>query len=228
MKAHMIEILPSILSADFARLGEQIAALESAGCTMLHVDVMDGHFVPNLTLGPPVVESLRKITRLTFDVHLMITDPDRYAPIFIQAGANQVLVHQETCPHLDRTLHMIQSEGARAGVVINPATPVAMLDDVLDIVDYVLVMSVNPGFGGQRFIPHAVEKVRQLTQRKRERGLQFPIEIDGGVTLENVADVIRAGVEWVVAGSSIFHSVNPVTAFEELRERAHGAHAIRV
>ena len=224
----MVEILPSLLAADFAHLGEEIAKVERAGASMLHVDVMDGHFVPNFAIGIPTLEAIRKVTRLKLDVHLMISDPDRYAPIFIQAGANQVLVHQEACPHLDRTLHMIQSEGARAGVVINPATPVAMLDDVLDVLDYVLVMSVNPGFGGQRFIPHALEKVRQLTQRKRERGLQFPIEIDGGVTLENVADVIRAGVEWVVAGSSIFHSVNPVTAFEEMRARAHGAHAVRV
>src|ERR1700689_629335 len=174
----MVEILPSILAADFARLGEQVTQLEAVGCRMLHVDVMDGHFVPNFTLGPPVVASLRKVTRMTLDVHLMIEDPDKYAPIFIEAGANQILVHQEVCPHLDRTLHMIREEGALAGVVINPSTPVAMLDEVLDIVDYVLVMSVNPGFGGQKFIPHALEKVRQLTQRKRERGLQFPIEID--------------------------------------------------
>src|ERR1700682_2197623 len=196
----MTEILPSILSADFAHLGEQVAALEQVGCRMLHVDVMDGHFVPNLTVGPPVVASLRKTTRLKLDVHLMITDPDRYAPAFIQAGADQVLVHQETCPHLDRTLRMIQSEGARAGVVINPATPVAMLDDVLDVADYVLVMSVNPGFGGRRFIPSALDKVRELTGMKRERGLQFPIEIDGGVTKDNVDEVVNAGVEWVVAG----------------------------
>src|SRR5580698_5510208 len=148
----MVEILPSILAADFARLGEQVAQLEAAGCRMLHVDVMDGHFVPNLTLGPPIVASLRKVTTMTLDAHLMIEDPDKYAPIFIKAGANQILVHQEVCPHLDRTLHMIQEEGARAGVVINPSTPVATLDEVLDIVDYVLVMSVNPGFGGQEFI----------------------------------------------------------------------------
>src|SRR5580658_4161225 len=140
----MVEILPSILSADFARLGEQVEALEAAGCRMLHVDVMDGHFVPNLTIGPPVVESIRKITRMTLDVHLMITDPDKYAPIFIQAGGDQILVHQEACRHLDRTLRMIKSEGAQAGVVINPATPVAMLDDVLELADYVLIMSVNP------------------------------------------------------------------------------------
>lgn len=224
----MVEILPSILSADFARLGEQVESLEAAGCRMLHVDVMDGHFVPNLTIGPPVVESLRKITRMTLDVHLMITDPDKYAPIFIQAGANQVLVHQETCPHLDRTLRMIQSEGAKAGVVINPATPVAALDEVLDVADYVLVMSVNPGFGGQRFIPNAVQKIRRLAARRRERGLQFPIEIDGGVTRENVAEVVSAGVEWVVAGSSIFHTVNPALAFEEMRQAARSGTAVRV
>src|SRR5579883_260697 len=224
----MPEILPSILSADFARLGDQIEALEAAGCRMVHLDVMDGHFVPNLTIGPPVIESLRKITKMTFDVHLMITDPDRYAPIFIQAGANNVLVHQETCPHLDRTLRMIQSEGARAGVVINPATPVAVLEDVLDVVDSVLVMSVNPGFGGQRFIKNSLNKVRRLAMRKREFGLQFPIEIDGGITLENVADVVRAGVEWIVAGSSIFHTVNPPAAFKEMRRLAHDAAAIRV
>lgn len=224
----MPEILPSILSANFARLGEQVAALEAAGCRMVHLDVMDGHFVPNLTIGPPVIESLRKITRMTFDVHLMITDPDRYAPVFIQAGADHVLVHQEVCPHLDRTLRMIQSEGARAGVVINPSTPVAMLEDVLEIVDSVLVMSVNPGFGGQRFIPNSLNKVRRLTMRKRELGLQFPIEIDGGITTENVADVVRAGVEWVVTGSSVFHTVNPPAAFKEMKRLAHDAVAIRV
>jgi|SRR5579862_5719533 len=224
----MVEILPSILAADFARLGEQIGALEAAGCRTIHLDVMDGHFVPNLTMGPPVIESLRKITKMTFDVHLMITDPDRYAPVFIQAGANQVLVHQEVCPHLDRTLRMIQSEGARAGVVINPATPVAMLDEVLDVADYVLIMSVNPGFGGQRFIPNALEKVRQLTLKKRERGLQLPIEIDGGVGKENVVDVVHAGVEWIVAGSSIFHTVNPAAAFEEMRQLARNGAAVRV
>src|SRR5258708_9787453 len=146
VSAFMPEILPSILSADFARLGEQVAALEQAGCRMLHVDVMDGHFVPNLTIGPPVVASLRKATRLTLDVHLMITDPDRYAPLFIEAGADQVSVHREVCPHLDRTIRAIQGLGARAGVVVNPATPLSELDEVLEIVDYVLIMSVNPGF----------------------------------------------------------------------------------
>src|SRR5579872_3121693 len=224
----MVEILPSILAADFARLGEEIAPLEAAGCSMLHVDVMDGHFVPNFTLGPPVVASLRKVTKMTLDVHLMIADPDRYAPIFIEAGADQILVHQEACVHLDRTLRMIQSEGARAGVVINPATPVAMLDEVLDVADYVLIMSVNPGFGGQRFIPNALDKIRRLTRTKRERQLQFPIEIDGGVTKENVSDIVRAGAEWIVAGSSIFHTVNPAAAFEEMREKARMAGSVQV
>lgn len=224
----MVEILPSILSADFARLGEQVAGLEAAGCRMLHLDVMDGHFVPNLTIGPPVVKSLRKTSKSIFDVHLMIDDPDKYAPAFIEAGANQVLVHQEACKHLDRTLRMIRSEGAKAGVVINPATPVAALDEVLDVADYVLVMSVNPGFGGQEFIPNALHKVRQLARRKMERGLHFPIEIDGGITHENVGDAIRAGVEWVVAGSSIFHTVNPVNAFEEMKQIAQEAVLVRV
>jgi ribulose-phosphate 3-epimerase len=219
----MVEILPSILSADFAHLGEQISALEAAGCRMLHVDVMDGHFVPNITIGPPVVQSLRQATRAILDVHLMIENPDKYAPVFIQAGADQVSVHQEACRHLDRTLRMIRSEGAKAGVVINPATPVATLDDVLEVADYVLVMSVNPGFGGQQFIPHALAKVRELAARRKERGLQFPIEIDGGVTKENLGKIIDAGVEWVVAGSSVFHTVNPPAAFEEMRRIAGSA-----
>src|SRR5580698_8770117 len=178
----MPEILPSILAADFTRLGEQIAQVEQGGATMLHLDVMDGHFVPNLTIGPPVVASIRKATRLTLDVHLMISDPDKYAPIFIEAGADQVLVHQEACKHLDGTLREIQKAGARAGVVINPATPISTLDEVLGLLDYVLVMSVNPGFGGQRFIPYALDKIRRLTWKKKDLGLQFPIEIDGGVT----------------------------------------------
>jgi ribulose-phosphate 3-epimerase len=224
----MIEILPSILAADFTRLGEQVAQVESAGARMLHVDVMDGHFVPNLTLGPPVVESLRKATRLVLDVHLMIEDPDHFAPIFIQAGANQVLVHQEACRNLDRTLHMIREHGAKAGVVINPATPAGLLDEVLEIVDSVLVMSVNPGFGGQRFIPNSLNKVRQLAQRRRERRLQFAIEIDGGITLDNVADAIHAGVDWVVAGTSIFHTVNPGAAFERMRQAALDASRVAV
>jgi ribulose-phosphate 3-epimerase len=224
----MVEILPSILAADFARLAEQIQPLEAAGCRMIHVDVMDGHFVPNFTLGPPVVAALRKVTRMTLDVHLMITDPDKYAPVFIQAGADQITVHQEVCAHLDRTLHMIREEGARAGVVINPATPVRVLEEVLDVVDHVLIMSVNPGFGGQQFIPKSLRKVRELAAMRRERGLHFPIEIDGGVTMDNVASLVGAGVEWVVAGSSIFHTVNPAAAFEQMRQIAREASAVEV
>ena len=222
----MIEILPSILAADFAHLGDNVAPLEQAGARMLHVDVMDGHFVPNLTIGPPVVASLRKATNLALDVHLMIEDPDLFAPIFIEAGADHVLVHQEACRNLDRTLHLIRDHGAKPGVVINPATPVSTLDEVLDLVDSVLVMSVNPGFGGQLFIPNSLKKVRELTALRKERGLHFAIEIDGGITLKNVSDAVAAGVDWVVAGTSIFHTVNPRTAFEEMRQLARDASTV--
>lgn len=224
----MVQILPSILAADFARLGEQIKTVEAAGVEMLHVDVMDGHFVPNLTLGPPVTECIRRVTSLKLDHHLMIEDPDFFAPIFIKAGATSVSVQQEACRNLHRTLQMIRQEGALAGVVINPATPVAQLDDVLEVVDYVLVMSVNPGFGGQEFIPHSMEKVRQLERRRRERGLHFAIEIDGGISTENVADVVRAGVDWVVTGTSIFHAADPAAAVREMQQLAHEAALIRV
>ncbi|MEO8127188.1 MAG: ribulose-phosphate 3-epimerase [Bryobacteraceae bacterium] len=224
----MAEIIPSILSADFARLGDDIARVESAGIRMLHVDVMDGHFVPNLTLGPPVLKSIRKITRLTLDVHLMIEDPDKFAPIFIEAGADQISVHQEACRHLDRTIRMIQSEGARAGVVLNPATPIHVLDDVLDIVDYVLIMSVNPGFEAQKFIPNALNKIRALAMRRKALGLQFPIEIDGGISLDNLDRVIRAGCDWVVAGSSVFHSEDPATTVTRMQQIAKSAESVHV
>ncbi|MGA2185288.1 MAG: ribulose-phosphate 3-epimerase [Bryobacteraceae bacterium] len=222
----MVEILPSILAADFTRLGEQIAAAERGGAGRFHLDVMDGHFVPNLTIGPPVVASIRKFTRAKLDVHLMLTDPNRFAPLFIEAGADSVSVHQEVCPHLDRTLRMIQGEGALAGVVINPSTLVSTLEDVLYLADYVLVMSVNPGFGGQKFIEHSLTKVRALDARKRELGLRFPIEIDGGITLENVADAVRAGCEWIVTGSSIFHTGDLERATSEMRKAAEGARAL--
>lgn len=224
----MIHILPSILSADFARLGDEIAAVERGGATMLHVDVMDGHFVPNLTLGPPVVESIRKATKSVLDVHLMITDPDKYAPIFVEAGADQVSVHYEAATHLDRTVRNIRSLGARAGVVLNPATPVSVLEDILDVADYVLIMSVNPGFGGQQFIPNALKKIRRLDQMRRERGLPFRIEIDGGVRLDNVEAIVRAGCDWLVAGSSIFHSDDSASAVRDLQHAANNALAIRV
>ncbi len=224
----MIHILPSILSADFARLGEEIAAVERGGAGMLHVDVMDGHFVPNLTLGPPVVESIRKVTKSILDVHLMITDPDKYAPIFVEAGADQVSVHYEAATHLDRTIRNIQSLGAKAGVVLNPATPVSLLEDILDVVDYVLVMSVNPGFGGQKFIPNALNKIQRLDRMRRERGLPFRIEIDGGVGLGNVEAIVRAGCDWLVAGSSVFHSADSTATVRELQHLANNALAIRV
>jgi ribulose-phosphate 3-epimerase len=219
----MPEILPSILSADFARLAEQTAPLEAAGCKMLHVDVMDGHFVPNITLGPPVVASLRKASKAQLDVHLMIANPDAYIPEFIKAGADLISVHQEACVHLDRTLRFIRSEGARPGVVINPGTPVSTLEDVLGLVDFVLVMSVNPGFGGQKFIPHSLNKVRQLVQRRKELGLQFIIELDGGVTKDNVEAVVKAGAEWMVAGSAVFNTVNPTDTWAELTRMANAA-----
>jgi ribulose-phosphate 3-epimerase len=224
----MAEILPSILSADFARLADEIAKVEGAGVRMLHVDVMDGHFVPNITIGPPVIRSIRKATKLMLDCHLMITDPDSYIGPLIEAGADQLSVHQEVCRHLDRTLRSIQSEGGRAGVVINPATPVSTLDDVLEIVDYVLVMSVNPGFGAQQFIPNALRKVRDLAMRRRELGLQFAIEIDGGVSLDNLGDVVRAGCDWIVAGSSIFGSADPATTVNRMQQAARDATAVHV
>ncbi len=224
----MVQILPSLLAADFACLGDEIRLVESAGVEMLHVDIMDGHFVPNLTMGPPVTESVRKVTRLKLDHHLMIEDPDTYAPIFIKAGATSVSVHYEVCRHLNRTLHLIKEEGALAGVVINPATTTALLEDVLGIVDFVLVMSVNPGFGGQQFIQHSLEKVRQLHRYRQERDLHFAIEIDGGVSAHNIADVVRAGVDWVVAGTSVFGTPNPIAAVQELQQIAAEAELVRV
>ena len=224
----MAEIIPSILSADFARLADEIARVEHTGIRMLHIDVMDGHFVPNLTLGPPVLKSIRRITKLTLDLHLMIEDPDKFAPIFIEAGADQISVHQEACTHLDRTIRMIQSEGARAGVVLNPATPIHTLDDVIEIVDYVLIMSVNPGFEAQKFIPNALNKIRALDARRKELGLQLPIEIDGGINLDNLGGVIRAGCDWVVAGSSVFHSDDPATTLTRMQQIAKSAESAHV
>jgi len=219
----MVELLPSILSADFAHLADQVAAAERGGGTVIHVDVMDGHFVPNLTLGPPVVESIRKVTKCVLDLHLMITDPDKYAPIFVEAGADQVSVHYEAATHLDRIIRNIQSMGAKAGVVLNPATPVSVLEDILYVADYVLIMSVNPGFGGQKFIPNALRKIRRLDQIRRERGLSFRIEIDGGVNRENVESIVRAGCDWLVAGSAVFHSADPAATVKEMQQMA--AHA---
>jgi len=222
----MIEIIPSILSADFAHLADEIARVERGGATMLHLDVMDGHFVDNLTIGPPVVESVRKTTKSHLDVHLMIENPGRYAADFVHAGANSVLVHYEACRHLDGVLELIKKEGAMAGVVLNPATPVSVLEDVLEVADYVLLMSVNPGFGGQRLIPYVLDKVRKLAGMRRAKKLQLPIEIDGGVHLDNLADVVRAGCDWVVTGSAIFHSADPENTVREMQKIAANANAV--
>lgn len=224
----MIEIIPSILSADFARLAEEIARVERGGATILHLDVMDGHFVPNLTIGPPVVESVRKITRLHLDVHLMIETPERYVAAFVEAGANSVSVHYEACRHLDGVLGLIRNAGALAGVVLNPATPVSVLEDVLEVADYVLLMSVNPGFGGQKLIPYVLEKARALDRMRRKKKLALPIEIDGGVHRENLAEVVRAGCDWIVTGSAIFHSPDPEAAVREMREIASYATTVKV
>jgi ribulose-phosphate 3-epimerase len=215
-----IEIAPSILAANFARLGDEIHMVEQAGAEVIHVDVMDGHFVPNISIGIPVVESLRKATRLPLDVHLMIERPEEYIERFVRAGATRVLVHEEATVHLDRALAMIREHGAEAGAVINPATPVAMLGEVLDKVDTVLVMSVNPGFGGQKFIRGALEKIRQLNQWRTRYNASFRIEVDGGVDLGNIAELAQAGTNTFVAGSSIFHASDPAGATRQLRKLA--------
>lgn len=200
----MIELAPSILSADFARLGEQVNQAIEAGATLLHLDVMDGHFVPNLTIGPPVVASVRKVADVPLDCHLMIENPDEFVPAFIDAGADWISVHQEACVHLHRTLELIRSKGAKPGVVINPATPVHTLGEVLGMVDYVLVMSVNPGFGGQKFIPRSLDKIRKLVTMRNANGHHFRIEVDGGVGPDTIGDVVRAGAELLVAGNAVF------------------------
>lgn len=215
-----IEIAPSILASNFSKLGEEIRAVEQGGADVIHVDVMDGRFVPNISIGIPVVESLHKATRLPLDVHLMIDRPERYVEEFVRAGGSRVLVHQEATPHLDRALAMIREAGAEAGAVINPATPVAMLTEVLDKIDTVLVMSVNPGFGGQKFIPSAIEKIRTLNQWRARYNAAFRIEVDGGVELENIAELAQAGANTFVAGTSIFHTPDPAVAARQLRKIA--------
>ncbi len=200
----MIELAPSILSADFAHLAEQVEQAAAGGGSVIHVDIMDGHFVPNLTIGPPVVKSLRRATQLPLDCHLMIENPDQFIAEFAEAGADWISVHQEACRHLNRTLQLIKSHDCLAGVVINPATPVEALSEVLDVVDYVLVMSVNPGFGGQKFIPASLHKLRRLAEMRAQRGYKFRLEVDGGIGLDTVAEVVRAGAEILVAGNAVF------------------------
>ena len=216
----MIELAPSILSADFAHLADQVRDATAGGGTVIHVDIMDGHFVPNLTVGPPLVRSLRKVTELPLDCHLMIENPDQFIPEFCEAGANWISVHQEACVHLNRTLHLIKSHGCLAGVVINPATPVDTLSEVLDLADYILVMSVNPGFGGQKFIPGSVHKLRQLADLRAQRGLGYRIEVDGGIDLTTVAEVVRAGAEILVAGNAVFGKGDPKVNAEKLLRTA--------
>ena len=224
----MIELAPSILSADFARLAEQVQPAIKGGATVLHVDVMDGHFVPNLTLGPAIVAALRKEVEVPLDCHLMVENPDEFIPAFIAAGANWISVHQESCVHLHRTLENIKSHGAQAGVVVNPATQVATLEAVLYMVDYVLIMSVDPGFGGQKFIPYSLEKIRQLAIMRAAHGHDFRIEVDGGVALDTIADVVRAGAEVLVAGNAVFGHGDIRQNVERLLQTARQATVQRV
>ena len=213
-----IEIAPSILSADFSCLGEQIRAVERGGAGVLHVDVMDGHFVPNITIGLPVVQSLSGFTRLPIDTHLMIAEPGRYATQFVKAGAQMVSVHVEADAHLHRTLMSIKDAGAQAGIVLNPSTSLSTVEEVLQFADYVLVMSVNPGFGGQKFIPQSIDKVKRLRRLIDERQLNTRIEIDGGIDRKNIETVVAAGAEIIVAGSAIFGMPDAEAAVKELRE----------
>jgi ribulose-phosphate 3-epimerase len=216
----MTVIAPSILSADFARLGEQIREAERGGAGVVHVDVMDGHFVPNLTVGPVIVKAVRRTTQLPIDCHLMIEDADRYIDAFLDAGANWISVHVEALPHLNRTVAHIKSRGARAGVVINPSTPLTSLEEILPDADYVLLMSVNPGFGGQKFIPGSIDKIRRLKSAIDARGLATQIEIDGGVDVHNIRTLVEAGAQIFVAGSAVFDGGHPEAAVRRLLEAA--------
>jgi ribulose-phosphate 3-epimerase len=219
----VVELLPSILSADFARLAEDVAAAERGGGTVIHVDVMDGHFVPNITLGPAVVKSLRKVTRLPLDCHLMIENADEFIPAFAEAGANWIGVHYEASVHLHRTIEHIRDHGMEPGVVLNPATRVDFLYDVLPMLHHVLIMSVNPGFGGQKFIPFSLDKIRRLRELRAERNLSFRIEVDGGVAHDTVTAVVEAGAELLVAGSAVFDGGQPERKARELLEAARSA-----
>lgn len=215
----MVKIAPSILSADFSRLGEEVAAAEKAGADLVHVDVMDGHFVPNITIGPLVVEAVKKVTGLPVDVHLMIEDPDKYIKDFADSGADIITVHEEACTHLHRTVQGIKECGVKAGVSLNPATPLANIEFVLNNVDMVLIMTVNPGFGGQKFIPEGLEKISRLKEMIDGRGLNVEIEVDGGVKVDNVAEVDRAGTDIVVMGSAFYNSGDYAGTVKAVREK---------
>jgi ribulose-phosphate 3-epimerase len=223
-----IEVSPSVLAANFACLEREIRAAESGGARCLHLDVMDGHFVPNLTIGVPVVASIRAVTSLPLEVHLMIDNPMDFVEPFVSAGADRVYVHQEATPHLDRALNSIRDRGAEPGVVINPATPVSTLSEVLDLASTVLVMSVNPGFGGQQFIPRSISKIRELAEMRGRYNGTFRIAVDGGVGLENVADIVRAGAEILIAGTSIFHTPDAAAAVRQMLDRAQEALTLKV
>jgi ribulose-phosphate 3-epimerase len=215
-----IRIAPSILSANFAALGDDVRKVEEAGAQLIHVDVMDGHFVPNITIGPPVVKSIRKTTKLPLDVHLMISDPDKYIPAFVDAGADMLTVHAEATIHLDRTLNFIRLQNVGVGVSVNPATPISNVQYALGLADMLLIMTVNPGFGGQKFIPYTLEKIREARQVIENRAYRCVIEVDGGIDTETVPDVVRAGAEVLVAGSAIFHSPDPARKIKEMLEIA--------
>jgi ribulose-phosphate 3-epimerase len=215
-----VQIAPSILSADFTRLGDEIRTVQAGGAHMIHVDVMDGHFVPNITIGPPVVRSIRDATELPLDVHLMISEADRFIPAFADSGANSITVHVEALKHLDRTVALIRSFGARVGVALNPATSLSEVEQVLDLVDMVLIMTVNPGFGGQKFIPYTIRKIRRLREMIDQGGLECVIEVDGGIDLGNMGDVLGAGASVIVAGSAIFKASDPAAMVQEMLEKA--------
>jgi ribulose-phosphate 3-epimerase len=219
----MVELLPSILSADFAHLGDEVAAAELGGATVIHVDVMDGHFVPNITIGPLVVKSLRKVTKLPLDCHLMIENPDEFIPAFAEAGASWVSVHQEACRHLHRSLELIDQHGMKPGVVLNPATPIETIVEILPMVHHVLVMSVNPGFGGQKFIEFSLDKIRRLVELRQKLGLAFRIEVDGGVAHDTVVRIVQAGAELLVAGNAVFGAGEPERDARALLAQARSA-----
>lgn len=216
----MVQIAPSLLSADFANLSADIEKVTRGGAHALHIDVMDGHFVPNITIGPVVIQSVKNSTNLPLDVHLMIENSDRFVPQFIRAGADWITVHAENCVHLHRTITMIKSAGVKAGVALNPATPVGQISEILHKVDLVLVMSVNPGFGGQDFIPESLDKIRRLSNVIRSRGLKVVVSVDGGVNLENAPKLVRAGARILIAGSSVFGRANPEKAVRDLIDAA--------
>ncbi|AZU61477.1 ribulose-phosphate 3-epimerase [Neobacillus mesonae] len=215
----MVKIAPSILSADFSKLGEEVSAVEAAGADYIHVDVMDGHFVPNITIGPLIVEAIRPVTKLPLDVHLMIENPDQYIEAFAKAGADYITVHVEACRHLHRTIQNIKSFGIKAGVVLNPATPAATIQHIILDVDMVLLMSVNPGFGGQKFIPEVLTKISQVKQMADEKGLNIEIEVDGGVNPDTARQCVEAGANVLVAGSAIYNQENYANAISQLKSR---------